>query len=66
MTPDDRRGYQKLLCIFKIINGLTPAYLRDAFLIFDSRTDYTLRNAHNIDILDCRTELFASSFLSFE
>ena len=29
-----------------------------------SGTDSTIRNARNIDIDDCRTELFASSFIS--
>ena len=64
MTLENRRRYQKFICIFKIMNGLTPDYLRDIFpMNVHSRTAYTLRNAHNIDVVGCRTELFASSFI---
>ena len=56
MTLENRLRSLKLICIFKIMNGLTPDYLSD-------RTDYTLRNAHNVDIVDCCTELFASFFI---
>ena len=64
MTLENRRRYQKLICIFKIINGLTPDYSRDIFpMNVHSRTAYTLRNVHNTDVVGCSTELFASSFI---
>ena len=64
MTLEDRRKYQKIVCIYKIINGLTPNYLKDIFpQNVSDKTSYTLRNAHDIDIVHCRTELLASSFI---
>ena len=64
MTLENRRRYQKLICIFKTINGLTPDYLCDIFpMNVHSRTAYTLRNTHNIVVVGCHTELFASSFI---
>ena len=65
MTLEDRRKYQKIVCIYKIIHGLTPNYLRDIFAQnVSDRTSYTVRNANDIDIVHCRTELLASSFIS--
>ena len=41
LTLDDRRKYQKLILIYKIINGLAPQYLNNIFpLPVNSRTDY--------------------------
>ena len=51
---DDRRKYQKIVLISKIVNGLTPNYLHD---IFPQQI-----NANQLDLMACRTELFAKSF----
>ena len=51
MTLEERRKYQKNVCIYKIINGLTPNYLKDIFpQNVSDRTSYTLRNANDTDI----------------
>ena len=61
---DDRRKYQKLILIYKIINGLAPQYLNNIFpLPVNSRTDYALRNANQIDLVVCRTDLHAKFFI---
>ena len=64
MTLEDRRKYQKTVCIYKIINGLIPNYLKDIFpQNVSDRTSYPVRNAHDIDIVYCRTELLTRSFI---
>ena len=64
MTLEDRSKYQKIICIYKIINGLAPNYLKDIFpQNVSDRTSYTLRNANDIDIVLWRTKLLASSFI---
>ena len=64
LTLSDRRKYQKLVLTYKIFNGQTPNYLLDIFLLnVNARTQYTLRNANDIDLIAHRTELFASSFI---
>ena len=63
LTLSDRRKYQKLVLAYKIFNGQTPNYLLDIFPPYvNTRTQYTLRNANDIDLIAYRTELFASSF----
>ena len=63
LSLDNRRKYQKIILVYKIINGLTPNYLTDIFpRQVNNRTDYTLRNANDFDLIACRTELFAKSF----
>ena len=64
LTLSDRRKYQKLVLTYKIFNGQTPNYLLDIFPPnVNARTQYTLRNANDIDLIAHRTELFASSFI---
>ena len=65
LTLENRRKYQKLILIYKIINGLTPEYLHEIFpQNVSMRTSYHLHNIHQIDSIACRTELFAKSFIS--
>ena len=64
MTLEDRHKYQKIVCIYKIINGLTPNYLKDLIpQNVSDRMSYTLRNANDIDKVLCQTKLLASSFI---
>ena len=64
LTLDNRRKYQKLVLIYKIVNGHTPQYLNDIFpLNVNARTNYLLRNANDIDLVACRTELMTKSFI---
>ena len=64
LTLSDRRKYQKLVLTYKIFNGQTPNYLLDIFPPnVNARTQYTLRNANDIDLIGHRTELFARSFI---
>ena len=65
LTLENRRKYQKLILIYKIINGLTPEYLHEIFpQNVSMRTSYHLRNIYQIDSIACRTELFAKSFIT--
>ena len=62
LTLSDRRKYQKLVLTYKIFNGQTPNYLLYIFPPnVNARTQYTLHNANDIDVIAHRTELFASS-----
>ena len=64
LTLSDRRKYQKLVLTYKIFNCQTPNYLLDIFPPnVNARTQYTLRNANDIDLIAHRTELFASYFI---
>ena len=64
LTLHNRRKYQKLVLIYKIVNGHTPQYLNDIFpLNVNARTNYLLRNANDIDLVACRTELMTKSFI---
>ena len=64
LTLDNRRKYQKLVLIYKIVNGHTPQYLNDIFpLNVNARTNYLLRNANDINLVACRTELMTKSFI---
>ena len=53
----------KLIILYKIINGLTPNYLSDLLppLVGDNNP-YSLRNANDIQTLWARTNLFFNSF----
>ena len=60
LTLENRRKYQKLILIYKIISGLThEIFPRNV----STRTIYSLRNIHQIDSIACRTELLARSFI---
>ena len=64
LTIENRCKYQKLILIYKIINGLTPEYLHEIFpQNVSMRTSYHLRNIHQIDSIACRIGLFAKSFI---
>ena len=54
LTLENRRKYQKLILIYKIINGLTPDYLHEIFpRNVRTRTIYSSRNIHQIDSIAC-------------
>ena len=60
----DRRQFQKLVSMYKIVNGTAPDYLCNLLpLLVTERTIYNLRNAENISIMNRRTEIFAKSFI---
>ena len=60
----DRRQFQKLVTMYKIVNGTAPDYLCSLLPLFDTeRTIYNLRNAENISIMNRKTEIFAKSFI---
>ena len=51
------------MLIYKIINGLAPEYISSIMLPFVSeRTEYSLRNAADISVLNRRTEIYSRSF----
>ena len=58
-----RRAIHKLTLYFKIVNNLTPQYLRD-FLPprVSERTHFSLRHSRNFSIFPVRTVRFANSF----
>ena len=58
-----RRAIHKLTLYFKIVNNLTPQYLRD-FLPprVSERTYFSLRHSRNFSIFPVRTVRFANSF----
>ena len=59
-----RRAIHKLTLYFKIVNNLTPQYLRD-FLPprVSERTHFSLRHSRNFSIFPVRTVRFDNSFL---
>ncbi len=61
-TLDNRRNNHKLLLLYKMKNNKTPSYLSD--LIPQQTQDrYILRNASDIPLIPCRTQLYKNSFL---
>ena len=64
LTLDYRRKYQKLVLVYKIVNGQTPLYLNDIFpLNVNTSSNYFLRKANDIVLVACRTDLMAKSFI---
>lgn len=60
----DRRQFQKLVTMYKIVNGIAPEYLCNLLPpLVTERTVYNLRNADNISTMNRRTEIFAKSFI---
>ena len=59
-----RRQEQKLLFMFKAVNGLTPDYIYELIppLVSDT-SQYTLRNSRNINIPFTRTEISRKSYI---
>ena len=51
----ERRRQQKLILMYKSINGLVPTYIDSSFGWRNKF--YTLRNQHNITVPLCRTEI---------
>ena len=64
MTFPDRVQYQKAVLMFKIFNGLAPAYLYEMFTLTTSIHDRSLRSSTNSQIYSPRpnTEFFRRSF----
>ena len=61
---ETRRKHHKLIMFYKMINGLTPAYL--AQLVPQSvstHVHYNLRNIQNLNVPFCRTNIYYNSFL---
>lgn len=60
----DRRKNHKLILYYKMVNGLTPSYLKD---LLPTRvadvSRYSLRNAGNRSIVPTRTTRYKTSFL---
>ena len=60
----ERRRQQKLMFMYKSVNGLVPTYISD--LIPHSvgeMSTYTLRNQNDITVPFCRTEISRKSFI---
>lgn len=63
-TLQKRRYTHKLCQLYKIVNGLSPNYLRDLLpLTVQQSTRYSLRNRSNFSIPASRTATYAKSFL---
>ena len=57
-----RREKQRLILLFKIINGMAPMHLLNIYNTFNNASyDYTLRN-NKMQLIYSRTEYFRSSF----
>ena len=59
---EDRRLKHKLTLFYKMINRQCPNYLSN-LIPTDTRINYNLRNANNLQNIRCRTELYKKSFL---
>ena len=54
---EERRNQLKALMMYKIVNGLAPAYLNDVFEAYTGFTNYTLRNSNkNLALPRTRTD----------
>ena len=65
-TLQSRRDKHKLLAFYKIMNGLTPDYLRDLvppLVRIQEASNYNLRNSDHIQTFHANTNLFYNSFL---
>ncbi len=59
---ENRRKKHKLILMYKMVNKLSPQYLSD-LVPEQTQARYTLRNANNIPLLHCRTQLYSKSYL---
>ena len=59
MSLIERRKQQKLIFMYKSVNGLVPSYVSD--LIPPLVNAYNLRNNNNITVPFCRTEVSRKS-----
>ena len=62
-TLQSRRDKHKLVMFYKIMNGSTPAYLRDLVPNKCMEPNYNLRNSDSIRTIQANTNLFYDSFL---
>ena len=63
-TLQSKRDKHKLVIFYKIMNGLTPDYLRDLVLpLVQEASNYNLRNSDHIQTFHANTNLFYNSFL---
>ena len=59
----DKRNKQKALLMFKIMNGMTPAYLEDIFTRNIGRSVYNLRiSRRNVALPAVKTDYYRNSF----
>ena len=59
----EMRNQQKSIMMYKIVNGLAPAYMADMFSFQYGSQVYNLRNSSlNFEIPIARTELYRNSF----
>ena len=57
-----RRKYHTAICVFKIINKLSPMYLQNIFELSVNKTGRTLRNPHRLYIPFVRTNIAKFGF----
>ena len=63
LSLSDRRKYQKLTYIYKIVHNLTPDYLSNLVPnTVGNVSDYNLRNNFDLVTVARRTEIFSNSF----
>lgn len=62
-TLGDRRKKQKLIMMYKMLNGLTPNYLSSLLPDDTSHSGYNLRNPANVRSIQCRTNYYQLSYL---
>ena len=58
MSLIERRKQQKLIFVYRSVNGLVPSYVSDLIppLVGEANA-YNLRNNNNITVPFCRTEI---------
>ncbi len=61
-TLENRRNKHKLILLYKMKNNKTPPYLSD-LIPQQTQARYALRNASDIPLIPCRTQLYTNSFL---
>ena len=63
-TFQSRRNKQKLQMFYKMVHGLAPSYLNNLVPpLVQENSQYPLRNARNMQTLQCNTNLLYVSFL---
>ena len=62
VSLEERRKQQKLILMYKSVNGIVPPYISDIIPpLVRETTDYPLRNQNNIAVPFCRTEISRKS-----
>ena len=60
VTLEERRKQQKLIFMYKTVNGIVPPYITDITPpLVRETTNYPLRNQNNIVAPFCRTDNFS-------